>query len=152
MASKNDYYDVLGVTKNSSAAEIKSAYRKKAVEWHPDKHKDNKAEAEKRFKEINEAYQVLSDQQKREAYDQFGHSAFSPGGGRAGSNPFAGGRQGPFTYTYTTSGGGNPFQGFDFGDPFEIFEQFFGGGTAFRSSQIPHYSINIDLWLPKKKQ
>ena len=116
---KADYYDTLGVGKTASADEIKKAYRKQALEWHPDKHKDNKEAAERRFKEVNEAYQILSDPQKKQAYDQMGHSAFQPGG-----SPFGGGRQGPFTYTYTSSGQ-NPFAGFDFGDPFEIFEQFF---------------------------
>ena len=155
MAAKSDYYDILGISKGASADEIKKAYRKQAVEWHPDKHKDNKEAAERRFKEINEAYQVLSDSEKRKAYDQFGHAAFSPGGGfrgggQPGGNPFGGGqgRQGPFTYTYTTSGnGGNPFAGFDFGDPFDIFEQFFGGGNPFggRAAQMPRYSITLDF-------
>lgn len=151
MAAKSDYYDILEVTKSASADEIKKAYRKQALEWHPDRHKDDKEAAERRFKEINEAYQVLSDREKRSAYDQFGHSAFSPGGspgGFGGAGPFAQtGRYGPFTYTYTTSGGeGNPFSGFDFGDPFEIFEQFFGGGSPFRQArQIPRYSITIDF-------
>src|SRR3990170_3353499 len=122
MAAKSDYYDILGVTKNSSADEIKKAYRKQALEWHPDRHKDDKEAAERRFKEINEAYQVLSDSQKRQAYDQFGHATFSPGGagagGFSGQSPFSGSQEqwGPFTYTYTTSGG-SPFTGFDFGDP-----------------------------------
>ncbi|MEK7112793.1 MAG: DnaJ domain-containing protein, partial [Patescibacteria group bacterium] len=126
MAAKSDYYDILGVPKTASAEEIKKAYRKQALEWHPDKHKDEKEAAEKRFKEINEAYQILSDSQKRSAYDQFGHEAFAPGGGFRGAGGF-GGAGGPFSYTYTTVGGdgGNPFAGFDFGDPFEIFEQFF---------------------------
>lgn len=155
MAAKSDYYDILGVTKNASAEELKKAYRKQALEWHPDRHKDDKEAAERRFKEINEAYQVLSDSQKRSAYDQFGHSAFTPGGGFpgggfAGQGPFAqAGRAGPFTYTYTTYGGGegSPFAGFDFGDPFEIFEQFFGGGNPFRQQQrsIPRYSVKIDF-------
>jgi len=119
VAAKSDYYDILGVSKGAPADEVKKAYRKQALEWHPDKHKDNKEAAEKRFKEINEAYQILSDVEKRRAYDQFGHAAFSPGGmpggfGAAGG-PFAQtGRQGPFTYTYTTTDGG-PFAGFDFG-------------------------------------
>ena len=68
MAAKSDYYDILGVDKKSSQDEIKKAYRKKALEWHPDKHKGaDKAQAEKRFKEINEAYQILSDSQKTPA-------------------------------------------------------------------------------------
>ncbi len=146
---KADYYDVLGVSKDASDAEIKRAYRKQALEWHPDKHKDNKEVAERRFKEINEAYQVLSDPEKRSAYDQFGHQAFAPGGGfgRAGSSPFGNtGQWGPFTYTYSGSQGG--FGGFDFGDPFEIFEQFFGGGSPFRATRttrIPRYSIDIEF-------
>jgi curved DNA-binding protein CbpA len=70
MATKRDYYEILGVSKNASAAEIKTAYRKLALEWHPDK---NKApEANDKFKEINEAYAVVSDPKKRETYDQFG--------------------------------------------------------------------------------
>jgi len=155
MATKTDYYDILGVNKGASADEIKKAYRKQALEWHPDRHKDDKEAAEKRFKEINEAYQVLSDTQKRSAYDQFGHAAFTPGGGfggQAGGNPFAGGfgrQTGPFTYTYTTDGdGGNPFGNFDFGDPFDIFESFFGGGNPFgqsRARSIPRYSMTIDF-------
>jgi len=153
MATKSDYYDILGVPKNASADEIKRAYRKQALEWHPDKHKENKEEAERRFKEINEAYQVLSDSEKRSAYDQFGHAAFSPGGmGAGGFEGFTGqgpytqsGRWGPFTYSYTTTGGG-PFAGFDFSDPFEIFEQFFGG-TPFAAHQrrVPRYSLALDF-------
>jgi len=152
MAAKSDYYDILGVSKDASADEIKKAYRKKALEWHPDRHKDNKEEAEKRFKEVNEAYQILSDPQKKSAYDQFGHSAFSPGGAAAGGfggqSPFGGqsGRWGPFQYTYTTSGDGSPFAGFDFGDPFEIFESFFGGGSPFgQAARMPRYGITIDF-------
>lgn len=152
MAAKSDYYDILGISKNASVDEIKKAYRKQALQWHPDRHKDDKEEAERRFKEINEAYQVLSDKQKRAAYDQYGHAAFSPGGGFAGGqSPFDG-----FTYTYT-AGGGSPFAGFsarggsvsgwDFGDPFEIFEQFFGTDSPFRrqARQIPRYSIDLDF-------
>lgn len=121
-----DYYQTLGVSKNASDSEIKAAYRKKALEWHPDRNKT--PEAAEKFKGINEAYEVLSNSEKRSAYDQFGADAFKQGG-------FAGGQgyqQGPFTYTYKTYGdGNNPFEGVDFGgfsDPFEIFEQFFGGG------------------------
>ena len=148
MATKSDYYDILGISKSASAEEIKKAYRKQALEWHPDKHTgSDKEAAEKRFKEINEAYQILSDREKKSAYDQFGHSAFTPGGGFGGQGmPY-----GPFTYTYSTSGGdgGNPFGNFDFGDPFDIFESFFGGGGspfgARQRKSIPRYSIKIDF-------
>lgn len=161
MAGKSDYYDILGVGRQASPAEIKSAYRKQALEWHPDRNKT--PEAEKRFKAINEAYEILSDQEKRSAYDQFGHAAFEPGGAPYGSpfgagGPSAGGstktyRQGPFSYTYTTYDGGSagsPFEGFeafDFSDPFEIFEQFFGGASPFgqRTKQIPRYGLTLDF-------
>ena len=148
MATKTDYYDILGISKSASADEIKKAYRKQALEWHPDRHKDDKEAAEKRFKEINEAYQVLSDPQKRAAFDQYGSAAFAPGGA-PGGNPFTGfgGQGGPFTYTYT-SGGGNPFGNMDFGDPFDIFESFFGGGSPFgrsKAQQIPRYSMTINF-------
>lgn len=146
MATKRDFYEVLGVGKSASAAEIKSAYRKLALEWHPDRNKAT--DAHEKFKEINEAYAVLSDDQKKSAYDQFGHSAFAPGGGRGPQgNPFAG-QQGPFQYYYST-GGGSPFSGFeDVIDPFEIFEQFFGGGFSqarHRARPHPSYEINIDF-------
>lgn len=142
---KADYYDILGVNKTASPEEIKKAYRKQALEWHPDRHKDNKEAAEKRFKEINEAYQVLADAQKRQSYDQFGHSAFTPGGGGFSRGARSGGQGanwGPFSYSYSTSGG--PFANADFGDPFDIFEQFFGGSFG-RSTRLPRYSITIDF-------
>lgn len=152
MATKNDYYDLLGVTKTSSAQEIKNAYRKKALEWHPDRHQGtDKEEAERKFKEINEAYQVLSDSNKKAAYDNYGHDAFAPGGGaRGGGNPFAGGQGNPFTYTWSSGGGQqNPFGNADFGDPFDIFESFFGGGGnpfgGQRARQIPRYSIRLEF-------
>ena len=105
MAEK-DYYDILGVKKSASADEIKKAYRGLAKKFHPDKNKGNK-EAENKFKEISEAYAVLSDTEKREQYDRLGKEAFRGGG--PGGNPFA--------------GGANPFGGFDF-------SQFTGGGGA----------------------
>jgi len=151
MAEK-DYYQVLGISKNSSQAEIKKAYRKLAIAYHPDKNKTKEAEA--KFKEINQAYEVLADPKKKEAYDLYGSDAFSQGGFQ-GQGPFEGfgdqtraGRYGPFTYTYTTSEGGEGAN-FDFGgfsDPFEIFEQFFGGGSPFGARQRrPVYSLLIDF-------
>ena len=124
MATKRDYYEILGVSKNASVEEIKSAYRKLARKHHPDI--DKTAGADARFKEIGEAYQVLSDSQKKQSYDQFGHAAFDRGAG--GGNPFGGGWQ---QSGWSTSG--NPNVQFDFGgfeDPFELFEQIFGGGVG----------------------
>lgn len=151
MASKRDYYEVLGVSKSASTAEFKSAYRKLALEWHPDRNKS--PQAHDKFKEINEAYAVLSDPKKKEQYDQFGHAPFQPG---AGQNPYgaAGGgfrQQGPFQYYYSTNGSPSadgPFGDMGF-DPFDIFEQFFGGGfsQARGSARRPHpaYEITIDF-------
>lgn len=152
--AKKDYYEILGVSRSASDQEIKQAYRRLALKWHPDRNKS--PEAEEKFKEINQAYEVLSDPKKREAYDQFGHAAFEGGGFGAGG-PFGGFtrtyQEGPFTYTYTTYGtgeAGSPFEGFDFGgfsDPFEIFEQFFGGASPFgsRTKRRPVYQITIDF-------
>lgn len=148
MSTKRDYYDILGVTKSASASDLKSSYRKLALKWHPDKNKESGAEA--KFKEINEAYEVLSDEGKKAKYDQFGHAAFDPsaGFGGAGGQSY---RQGPFTYTYSSNGGfedmfgGSGQQGFN--DPFNIFESFFGGQNPFGggSQQKPHYSMAIDF-------
>jgi len=141
MASKRDYYEVLGVSKSASADELKKAYRQKARKHHPDV--DKSADAEEKFKEINEAYQVLSDPNKKSAYDQFGHAAFEPGGGFGGAGAGAG--QGGFrTYNWT----GNPQDfGFDFGgfqDPFDIFEAVFGERSPFgRAARLPRYVINL---------
>lgn len=146
MATKRDYYDILGVDKNASSSEVKSAYRQMALKYHPDKNKA--VDAEEKFKEINEAYQVLSDPEKKKAYDQFGHAAFDPASGM-GAGGFGGGfRQGPFTWSYSTSAGGqNPFNNADFADPFEIFESFFGGGFRQRGGFKTRlrYSLTIDF-------
>lgn len=143
-----DYYELLGVTKDASDSQLKAAYRKKALEWHPDRNKT--AGATEKFKEINKAYEVLSDANKRQTYDQYGKDAFEKGGyGRAsGGGPGYGQQQGgPFSYTYSSSGQGNPFEGFDMGgfsDPFDIFDQFFGGGQA-RTRAKRHEVYQMDL-------
>ena len=147
MATKKDYYEILGVSKSASEAELKSAYRKLARSHHPDI--DKSAGAAEKFKEISEAYQVLSDPGKRKTYDQFGHDAFTPGqgfpGGAQGGNPFGGGFK---TYSYSSSGG-NPFQGFE--DPFDLFEQIFGGGNPFSGfggqayRRSPTYQLEISF-------
>ncbi len=147
-----NYYDLLGVTKNASDAEIKAAYRKQALKWHPDRNKA--AGSADKFKEINKAYEVLSNPQKKQMYDQYGESAFK--GGAGGAAPGAGGQyyqDGPFN-VYTNFGGeGNPFENVDFGgfsDPFEIFEQFFGfqspfGGRGGRRQQREIYQITLNF-------
>ncbi len=108
MADKRDYYEVLGVGKNATSDEIKKAYRKLAKQYHPDLNPDDKEGAEAKFKEATEAYEVLSDADKKQRYDQFGHAAFDQTAGGGGY-----------------SGGFGGFDGFDMGD---IFSSFFGGG------------------------
>lgn len=154
MAASSDFYQILGVSKTASSDEIKKAYRKLALQYHPDRNKTK--EAEDKFKEITRAYEVLSDPQKKQTYDQFGAAAFEQGG--AGQGPFGGagpfggfggqqpgGQYGPFTYSYSSDGGNFDFGGFS--DPFEIFEQFFGGQQASgqRRQRRPVYSLTIDF-------
>lgn len=150
---KRDYYEILGVPKGTTEQEIKSAYRKQALQWHPDRNKTPEATA--KFKEVTEAYEILSNPEKKAAYDQFGHAAFEQGM-PGGAGPFGGQggtyRQGPFTYSYSTygdqGGGFESFGGGNFTDPFEIFEQFFGGASPFgnsRRQQRSVYSIEISF-------
>ena len=116
MATKRDYYEVLGVSKSASQDEIKSAFRRLAKKYHPDISKEENAE--EKFKEVQEAYSVLSDENKRKQYDQFCHAAFQ--GGAAGGNPYGGFSSGGF--------------GFDASDLGDIFEDLFGGGFGGFSS------------------
>jgi molecular chaperone DnaJ len=130
--SKRDYYEVLGVPRDADAKAIKSAYRKLAMKYHPDQNPDD-AEAETKFKEVGEAYSVLSDGQKRAAYDRMGHAAFQNGGGGAGAGPFGGGASAA-----------------DFAD---IFEQVFGdafgmgrgGGRARRGGPSRGSDLRYDM-------
>ena len=123
MAENKDYYAVLGIDKNASDDEIKKAYRKMAKKWHPDANPDNRKEAEEKFKEIGEAYDTLSDPQKRRMYDQFGSQGPGGYGGFNGFSGFGGGN-----YTYSTGG-------FGFDDAVDDFvSSIFGGGFG-RSSR-----------------
>ncbi len=120
--SQKDYYEILGVAKNADAKQIKKAYKRLAMKHHPDRVKNDKASAEKKFKEIQKAYAILSDVKKRQAYDQFGHVGGNANVGSAGGNPFGGG----------------------FGD---IFGDIFGGGSQQsnnRGSDL-RYDLEIDL-------
>jgi molecular chaperone DnaJ len=124
MAAKRDYYEVLGLSRNAGEDEIKKAFRRLARQYHPDVNKEKGAEA--RFKEINEAYEVLGDAQKRQAYDRFGHAAVSGAGA-----------------------GANPFEGFGFGSINDIFEQFFAGaaGTARRGGTQRGADLRYELTI-----
>lgn len=129
--SKRDYYEVLGVSKDASADEIKKAFRKLAVKHHPDKEGGDEA----KFKEASEAYEVLKDSQKRQRYDQFGHAGV--GGASGGGNPFGGGFEG--------FGNGQGFE-FNFGDGGlgDIFGQFFGGGFSGQQGGGPRRGRDIE--------
>ena len=137
--AKRDYYEVLGVSKNASDDEIKKAYRKLAVKYHPDKNPGDK-EAEAKFKEISEAHEVLSDKQKRARYDQFGHAGVggSAAGGGFGGNPFGGFNYNGQTFNFDFGGGGmfDDILGSLFG---------FGAGGARRPRRGPDYQTSVTL-------
>ena len=127
---KRDYYEVLGVGKSAGADEIKKAYRKKALQYHPDRNPGDK-EAEAKFKEVGEAYEVLSNDEKRSRYDQFGFAGVDPN-----FNPNAGGFGGGF------GGFGDAFSGFG-----DIFGDLFGGGSGRRSANAPRQGENVGARL-----
>jgi molecular chaperone DnaJ len=124
--TKRDYYEVLSVTRTATGEEIKKSYRRLAVQFHPDKNPGDHT-AEDKFKELGEAYDIISDEQKRAAYDRYGHAAFSQGGGAGGSPGGGGGFHDPFDIFREVFGAGGG------GGAGGIFEQFFGGGQQ-RSS------------------
>ena len=126
--SKRDYYDVLGVSKDADSSSLKSAYRKLAMKYHPDKNPGD-TESEKKFKEVSEAYEILSNSEKRQAYDAYGHDAFNQSGGGGFSDGFSG-----------------------FGSFSDIFEDFFGdlggGGSSRKRQQRGQdlkYEVDVDL-------
>lgn len=112
MSSKLDYYVILGAPRNASESDIKKAYYKLALLWHPDKNRDNQVEAEEKFKEISEAYEVLSDKQKRVMYDRYGREGLRNGTSGFNHDPYRAHR-------------------FAFRDPFDVFREFFGGRDPF---------------------
>jgi molecular chaperone DnaJ len=134
---KRDYYEVLGIAKGASAEEIKKAYRKMAIQYHPDKNPGDKASEEK-FKEVSEAYEVLSDTSKRQQYDQFGHAAFGAGRGGGGGGSYGGFGGGGIdleealrTFMGASGGGGS------------IFENFFGGGGRAQNPNAPQEGADL---------
>lgn len=124
--AKKDYYETLGVSRSADEREIKKAYKRLAMKYHPDKNKEDKAAAEAKFKEVKEAYEILTDAQKKAAYDQYGHAAFSNGG--------------------SNTGGFGGFNSGDFGDAFgDIFSEFFGGNTSGAHRQQRRGTRGADL-------
>lgn len=139
MSEKRDYYQVLGVDKNASPDEIKKAYRKKAMEFHPDKNPGDNV-AEEKFKEANEAYEVLSDGDKKARYDQYGHAGVDPSAGGGGYGGFGGGGSGSggfediFSDIFSAFGGGGGFSGF-------------GGGSRGRTRSNRGSDMKISITL-----
>ena len=169
MSVKRDYYDVLGVSRNADESQIKKAYRKLAKKYHPDTNAGN-AEAEQKFKEVTEAYDVLGDKEKRKMYDQFGHAAFDQtagaGAGYGNAGAGFGGPGGGFWRTYSSGGPGSGYQEYHFegGNMDDIFGDIFGdifnhgsgtggggrssrssgfGGSGFRGGSFPQKGSDV---------
>ena len=169
MSVKRDYYDVLGVSRNADESQIKKAYRKLAKKYHPDTNAGN-AEAEQKFKEVTEAYDVLGDKEKRKMYDQFGHAAFDQaagaGAGYGNAGAGFGGPGGGFWRTYSSGGPGGGYQEYHFegGNMDDIFGDIFGdifnhgsgtggggrssrssgfGGSGFRGGSFPQKGSDV---------
>jgi molecular chaperone DnaJ len=142
--AKRDYYETLGISPNASSEEIKKAYRRLAVKYHPDKNRDNSKEAEEKFKEVSEAYKILSDGEKRKIYDQYGHAGLQADLG-AGGGGFTGSDFDPFTIfneffgQRSSSGGGGG-----------IFDNLFGGRTGVREGQ-PGSDLRYNLEITFKE-
>jgi DnaJ family protein B protein 4 len=151
-----DYYNILGVSKDATDDDLKKAYRKMALKWHPDKNINNKEEAQTKFQQVNEAYEVLSDKQKRAIFDQFGEEGLKAGGGpppnggtTSGGHPFFDASSGGFfptgssTMHFSSSGGGFPggFSSFHSSDPSKIFEAFFGTSNPFEAEAGSGFSM-----------
>src|SRR5215203_28039 len=143
--AKRDYYEILSVTREVTSEDLKKSYRKLAVKYHPDKNPGDK-ESEERFKELGEAYDVLSDPDKRAAYDRFGHQAFAQGGGA----PRGGGFHDPFDIFREVFGASGGAGG---GGASNIFEQFFGsagaagGGRADREGKQRGSDLRYDMQI-----
>lgn len=135
--ANRDYYEVLGIDKNATEADIKRAYRRMARKYHPDLNKEHPKEAEENFKKVNEAYHVLSDADKRAQYDQMGHDAFRQAA-QNGGGPGGFGGTGGFDFSSFSGGAG----GFDFGD---IFDMFGGGGRRSRNGPEQGADLRYDM-------
>ncbi|XP_059567316.1 dnaJ homolog subfamily B member 6 isoform X15 [Myotis daubentonii] len=130
-----DYYEVLGVQRHASAEDIKKAYRKLALKWHPDKNPENKEEAERKFKQVAEAYEVLSDAKKRDIYDRYGKEGLNGGGGGGGGINFD-----------------NPFEfGFTFRNPDDVFREFFGGRDPFSFDFFGFEEVDSEELEPREE-
>lgn len=129
--TEKDYYELLEVSKTASGEEIKKSFRRLAMQCHPDRNPGDK-EAEQKFKEINEAYEILKDEQKRAAYDRYGHQAFAGGMGGAGGNPFGG-----FEFNFGSGGFSDIFS--------EVFSEFMGGGSRRQSYAQPGADVRYNM-------